>query len=35
VRDAALVVGTLDGTDRHAERSSRRFVEEAVQDAQR
>jgi hypothetical protein len=35
VRDAALVVGNLDGTDRHPERSSRRFVEEAVQDAQR
>jgi hypothetical protein len=29
------MVGNLDGTDRHLERSSRRFVEEAVQDAQR
>jgi integrase len=31
VRDAALVLGTLDGTHRHPERYSRRFVELVVQ----
>jgi integrase len=31
VRDAALVLATLDGTHRHPERYSRRFVEQVVQ----
>jgi integrase len=31
VRDAALVLGTLEGTHRHPERYSRRFVEQVVQ----
>jgi integrase len=31
VRDAALVLGNLDGTHRHPERYSRRFVEQVVQ----
>ncbi|MGY1665789.1 site-specific integrase [Geodermatophilus sp. SYSU D00696] len=31
VRDAALVLGTLDGAHRHPERYSRRFVEQVVQ----
>ncbi len=30
-RDAALVLGDLDGTPRHPERYSRRFVEQVVQ----
>lgn len=31
VRDAALVLGNLDGTHRHPERYSRRFVDQIVQ----
>ena len=31
VRDAALVLGNLDGTHRHPERYSRRFVEQVLQ----
>ncbi len=31
VRDAALVLGNLDGTHRHSERYSRRFVEQVTQ----
>jgi integrase len=31
VRDAALVLGTLEGTHRHPERYSRRFAEQVVQ----